>query len=1063
MAVLTKITSRSLADNAVSSAKIQDGAIAVADVADGSITTAKLADDAVTTVKILNDNVTAAKIPAGAVVADVGTGGITATQLATDAVIAVKIQADAVTSSKIATGAVIADGIGAGAVVAAGIGAGAVTTVKIANDVLEVKPHIKHGWLYPAIKDAGGTVRLSDGVTAINASATGGPAGSTITASAYGTVQADGKMYYYTDIKGSKPIKDPRIGAHFGSQRHKFKSIQKLEQETATHGANVYSIDGREWCRVTDTSNALAATYGDFGHCLNTPNTGMTTVVEITGYFNDFNCSSRTRNIAVDDINVTVNGGTTRNSANTDKLGGRTTLNSPLRNRFVDAGSIINHGDSNVTSDLGTTPSINTIKIAPINTGSEYWQFFGIELIAQDTTSTTTKSQIQIQPQNVVSYGKRFTVGITQSATATDKKALHYNPFAFKTDGTTAWASGAHNGTGWPAGLNSAHNIDTATSLGLSKWLHSSNYYKPYNGGRVVVWVDSSGNIKTSVTVMPPNARSVNTGNISNKANASIANNTYLPTFETGAVNDFPTSSLAEVAKTFHTREFGNGGANHNATYKDYSSQANATQGLDTAYVMDDGLTGASGGAYFSMPQNDINWGAANDYIYFTFIGTGFSKDGNGGNTTFAQNLPYGTHIVKLNMNSSATWYSTITVDGVSLGTTLTANYYNFSEVSFHQPKMPPIPEDAVVIADYMLMADFVSIPDTTSSSKSHIPKGTVRVSCTRDFHYEGSAHTWSVAATADDPPDGIRFYNNSTSKAWTLPYFGSDISFRSGVNNDRATNANFKINGTLVTTSSSGTNHSGSQTLYSQRSGSAGFSTDNDGTFSQHANALGSGFVAVKGLIIGQNTLRIDDTSTSYLVNGGAEYHTGIHTSSHYQSFETPFLHELVGGSRNMEQNNLVVTPDGKTWDQVTRDVSYLGPRVALVTQADTSGNHSSEMVIFTQHRGGSTSGHNANKFAKGILYAYDRVIILEDGLYDIEFQTYSGALNVDVSLKYNDDTTGGARGNGQLVQLRIDPADETAQTRARVYCKRGDFFCIATNTIISKSASLLEIQKVE
>ena len=52
MAVLTKITSRSLADNAVSSAKIQDGAIAVADVADGSISTAKLADDAVTQAKI---------------------------------------------------------------------------------------------------------------------------------------------------------------------------------------------------------------------------------------------------------------------------------------------------------------------------------------------------------------------------------------------------------------------------------------------------------------------------------------------------------------------------------------------------------------------------------------------------------------------------------------------------------------------------------------------------------------------------------------------------------------------------------------------------------------------------------------------------------------------------------------------------------------------------------------------------------------------------------------------------------------------------------------------------
>ena len=42
------------------------------------------------------------------------------------------------------------------------------------------------------------------------------------------------------------------------------------------------------------------------------------------------------------------------------------------------------------------------------------------------------------------------------------------------------------------------------------------------------------------------------------------------------------------------------------------------------------------------------------------------------------------------------------------------------------------------------------------------------------------------------------------------------------------------------------------------------------------------------------------------------------IHSSSHYQTFETPYLYELVGGDRNMEQTNLIVTPDGKSWDGV-------------------------------------------------------------------------------------------------------------------------------------------------
>ena len=76
-------------------------------------------------------------------------------------------------------------------------------------DAGEVLPHIIPNVLYPAV--AGNDLNGTDIDTSH---------GSTYT---YGTTHADGRMYYYTDIKGSKPISDPRIGAHFGSQRHKFK------------------------------------------------------------------------------------------------------------------------------------------------------------------------------------------------------------------------------------------------------------------------------------------------------------------------------------------------------------------------------------------------------------------------------------------------------------------------------------------------------------------------------------------------------------------------------------------------------------------------------------------------------------------------------------------------------------------------------------------------------------------------------------------------------------------------------------------------------------------------
>ena len=111
----------------------------------------------------------------------------------------------------------------------------ATTTRQLADFIVEggvqdiavqQNPHIQPGVLQPAV--AG---KLLDGTT--NHSG------------AYGTAQSDGHSYYYTDIKGSKPIKDPRIGAHFGSQRHDIRSLQRLEQETAIHGLEVCSVDGR--------------------------------------------------------------------------------------------------------------------------------------------------------------------------------------------------------------------------------------------------------------------------------------------------------------------------------------------------------------------------------------------------------------------------------------------------------------------------------------------------------------------------------------------------------------------------------------------------------------------------------------------------------------------------------------------------------------------------------------------------------------------------------------------------------------------------------------------------
>ncbi len=925
--------------------------ISAADLAANSVTASELADDAVDT----------------AAIAD---GAVDADRLATDAV----------TSAKIATGAVIADGIGAGAVVTAGLGASAVTKEKIAASAIEVKPHIIPGVLYPALLG-----NKLDGTATANS--TTGPAGSTVAESKYGTVQSDGRMYYYTDIKGSKPIKDPRIGSHFGGQRHKFKSLQKLKQETAEHGSNTYSIDGREWCRVV--GNAIVF-YGDGGSCIRSDEGGTVTpnfFVEIVGYFNDFNCISKTGGNRVDDINVTVNG-TSTNSADTDKLGGRATANSPLRNRYVDMGSVINHGDSTVTTNLGTTPKINTIKIEAINTGSEYWDFFGIELIAQDTTSTTNKSKIQIPAQNVVSYGKKFALGAA---------AHHYNPFAFKGDGTTASTipnntTGDSVATGW-AGSTSAYwepTLDTATSLGLAAWVEGGAYYRPVNGGRIVKWIDSTGAIKTSVNMMPPSAKGL--GSHSGDATPTGATNwstQILPIFSSGVVDH----TQAEVAKTFWWREFGNGNVNAGAVtssaggnYKDFS-MLTGTTGAHMGFVLDDGLTS------LSAKNCEINTNGLGDNlglkttdscIHYTFIGTGITiSDYNGAPRTFAQNLPYGTHILKQHHDgTNVDWFC----DGVQLlegdsgDTGITAR-----EITYHQPKMPPIPEDACIIADYMLMADHVV---QTDCEPTQISKGVRYISGSRDHFCNAQTSAFSEDTTLRaHEPGQLAFAGFSTHASQTgsalLPFFG--------------TNAQAMVYGS----------HTAGYSLELGGAGKTEIILDSSADIHDDMITIADS----EKVTLGNTSIKTNLPSGGYRFIGSAVA-TPIHTSSHYQEFETPYLRELVGGDRNMEQNNLIVTSDGKSWDEVTRDTSYIGNVCVAPNLADSSGNVAASVaVVWNVWRGSGSGavnkmGPKSQFYNKDFAIAYDRVICLVDGQYRIQLtcigEGQSGGPELKVNGKY-------------------------------------------------------------
>ena len=849
---------------------------------------------------------------------------------------------------------------------------------ELAANTIAVKPHIQPGTLCPAV--AG---KLLDG--------------STSHSGAYGTAQSDGKSYYYTDIKGSKPIKDPRIGAHFGSQRHKITSMQLLEQETATHGCDVFSFDGREYFRfVQSTGTSVMGNDGSGVHITLKGNGVTGQFMEIVGYFNQASvliaqqAGSGTRTVVPH-----INGG----SAGTASA--QPAVATPLGSRFVSAPNL-----SALTFQTAiTTPGINTLKLTHNNSDTV---FQGVELIAQDTTSTANKSKIQIPSQNVVSYGKKFTVSGTP----------HYNPFAFAGDGTTAVAIGdttSHGkvATGW-TGATSAYfdsTLDTATSLGLSAWETGGDFYRPVNGGRVVRWVDSSGNIKTSVNMMPPCATAITAGSDASLPTSHAWTTVYQPKIKSGSIDH----SQAEVAKTFNWREFGNGAANGGtgaSGNKADASMLNATDAI--AYVMDDGLTSLSAESHYWSESFGLIRSTTNKSAYMTFIGTGLSFDtgphasANGWNNV-VQNLPYGTHILKIHTDASNSDHGTWKIDGVTVRTFASASpamYHQslYGDISFHQPKMPPIPEDAVVIADYMLMADFV--PQTTAGLDK-ISKGTRSVSPSRDFFIDDTG---------------------SNTMALDIGNYRSGFIVSSSLVADSDTTITMRLPAFATNYVSRGYQHDTRHKLFIDTTDKDSSATKNNSAeYGSYAHLTSSETLGVQKW--GNNVV-----SGQYTLFEGFDIATPIHTSSHYSSFETPYLHELVGGDRNMEQTNLVVTADGKSWDEVTRDTSYIG-NTNISTTIDVNETSDDAIMKFDEWRG-ALGTVKTQHYNKDFAISYDRVICLVDGHYEIHVQTISAGAGTNGrhgSIKINGVLTlSGHTGQSNLTSSVSD---------LNIFLKRGDY----------------------
>ena len=184
----------------------------------------------------------------------------------------------------------------------------------------------------------------------------------------------------------------------------------------------------------------------------------------------------------------------------------------------------------------------------------------------------------------------------------------------------------------------------------------------------------------------------------------------------------------------------------------------------------------------------------------------------------------------------------------------------------------------------------------------------------------------------------------------------------------------------------------------------------------------------------LGNNKFELSGASNGGMNLDGFYIASPTHTSSHYQTFEGPLLRELIGGDRNMEQTNLICSADGKTWDELTRDTSYIG-QGRLSTSHDSNGSTTHDgKNIHDQWRGQIGSGPHRMGYNKDFAIVYNGQVCLVDGEYMIEAQTIrrtSASIHCAIWINYTRHVISHGGGSDH----------DTPSVRFNVMLKRGDF----------------------
>jgi hypothetical protein len=458
-------------------------------------------------------------------------------------------------------------------------------------------------------------------------------------------------------------------------------------------------------------------------------------------------------------------------------------------------------------------------------------------------------------------------------------------------------------------------NLNTGTAyINGSKVIKSAASSVAYNtgvtgtkGGRVVRYLNSDGTVGEAFT----------------------------PTGAAAAYLSNADHTNEEVVRTNHFREFGAGRSD------DFSLPTSTTTGSGTtpkAFTLDDGTTtlvaGGANASFYTAPGGleNIYCNAVNDFITFTFVGTGvdiFSAlttscdthsvyiDGTSigtlsatafGRNKIASGLPYGTHTLKI------------------MRTAVVSNTLTIVNFIVYQPKKPTIPSSAVELCDYNVMADFAA---NTTASLETIATGVLRKASVRELIYvngTGGTTDWAVSNSAgiSSHINGWQLATDRQNAYVEYLFFGTGCEIRFNSASDRSSNIQVSLQAVSAGGSLQNLTTTNFPTLASSVYGTGVAFTAATGILDMQdaASVYGSG-VRFSALPLGIYKIRLlNNTASSWLVLNAIDVITPIYSykSNLYADLQNTLP---VGSNSLMDSRKMSMVkealPAQKAWAQAT------------------------------------------------------------------------------------------------------------------------------------------------